>query len=225
MAASPSRSVRSFITSRSWLRPLFKTINSVRCRIWDELHGVDTCGEIALTSLDFQSLNKTQGLLYESHHPRVTRIALMALDIEHENYTFIDFGCGKGRVLLLASEFPFRRVLGLEFAPPLAETAEQNLRSYRSKTQRCHNISVRCMDVTDFQLPPEPEVLYFYNPFKDPVMQRVAQEIEWSMQRSPRDLLVLSTGQTAARDRAFGARRQFERLRRERYFDIYRHRA
>jgi SAM-dependent methyltransferase len=224
LANSVIKTVRSFVASKPWLYPLLQRINNVRCRMWDLRHGVDTCGQIFLTSLDFQSPNKHDALRYESHHPLLTRSALMVPNISHENYAFIDFGCGKGRVLLIASEFPYGKIIGLEFAPQLAEMARRNVRSYRSRTQRCGNISVICMDATDFQLPPEPEVLYFYNPFSEQLMRRVAHEIEQSLQRMPRDLWIILTGPTPSRDRTFGALRQFERLRREIYFDIYRYR-
>jgi SAM-dependent methyltransferase len=223
LAEVMSRNAKSLVGSRPWLYPILKSINNFRCRMWDVMHAVDTCGEVPLASLDFQSPNKGNGLQYASHHPLVTRPALAALDIDHRNYTFIDFGCGKGRVLLLASEFPYRRIVGLEFAPQLARTAQQNLQTYRTKTMKCHDISVICTDVADYRLPSEPEVLYFYNPFAPEVMQRVAQEITQSLQRSPRDVRLVLTGPLPSRDRTFHAFPHFERLRRERYFDLYRY--
>jgi hypothetical protein len=216
------RKVKSLVVGRPWLSPVLKSINNFRCKMWDVRHAVDTCGEVPLASLDFRSPNKGEGLEYMSHHPLVTKSALIALEIDHKNYTFIDYGCGKGRVILLASEFPYRRIVGLEFAPQLARTAQQNLQTYRSKTMKCHDISVICTDVAEYTLPIEPEVLYFYNPFGPAVMQRVAQEISQSLQRSPREVWLVLTGPPPSRDRTFQALPQFERLRREQYFDVYR---
>jgi SAM-dependent methyltransferase len=212
---------KSFIVTRPWLTPFFKTINDLRCKTWDLLHSTDTCGQIPLASLDFQSENKALGFEYHSVHPRITLSALATLGIKYENYTFIDFGCGKGRVLLLASEFPFRRVVGVEFAPSLAETARRNLERYRSQSQRCKRTEVICTDATKFRMPLEPEVLYFYSPFKGAVMDRVVQNIESSVESYPRDVLVLFAGLSSMRDRAFGGRCKFERVRREKYFDVY----
>ena len=214
----------SFVTRNAWLRRSLNAANNARCKTWDVLHGVDTCGEIPLSSYDFQSANKTHGLPYHSHHPRIIRSALAALECQHENYTFIDFGCGKGRVLLVASQFSFRRILGLEFAPPLAEIASRNLNSYRCATQKCCNLEVIFTDVTNFELPREPEVLYFYNPFTVKIMNDVVQNIRDSLQRFPRPLIVLFSGPMVTRDRGFAGQPQFERLRRERYFDIYQYR-
>lgn len=188
------------------------------------IHGVDTCGEIPLVDLNFESEFKTPGLEYQSHHPSIIRAGLRSLQIRHQNYTFVDFGCGKGRVLLVASEFPFRRIIGLEFAPPLVEIARRNLKKYRTSHQQCLEIEVITADATTYELPPEAHVLYFYSPFAPSTMDRVLQNIESSLQTFPRDVLVLFSGIFSMRDRAFGARREYELLHRGRYFDVYRHR-
>jgi SAM-dependent methyltransferase len=129
----------------------------------------------------------------------------MALDIRHEDYTFIDIGCGKGRVLLIASELPFRRIIGVEFAPSLAEIARQNLRHYRG-LQRCKDIEVITGDATEYEFPSGPQVLYFYSPFSPAVLDQVVRRVEDSFQRSPRDLLVMFSGVLPMRDRGFGSR-------------------
>jgi SAM-dependent methyltransferase len=222
---SLSGRVKSLVTSSVWLKPVLRTITDVRCRVWDVVHGVDTCGEIPLVKFDFQNKNKTPGLEYQSHHPKIIRAGIMALTIRHEDYTFVDFGCGKGRVLLVASEFPFRKIIGVEFVPPLAETAMQNLKRYRSSDAKCSAIEVVTGDAVEYELPPGPLLLYFFSPFSRPVMEQIVQNLERSIQVSPRDLLVLFTGVPAVRDSAFGSRPQYERLQRGRYIDIYRHRS
>ena len=207
--------------SKHRLGPLLKRINYLRCKAWDIRHGVDTCGEIPLTSLAFQNPNKSTGLEYQSHHPQITRNALNALDIPYDQYNFIDYGCGKGRVLLLASEFPFRKIVGLEFAPSLAQTAQRNLETYRGRTVKCRNIEVLPIDATTYDLPAEPAVLYFFSPFAGPVMDKVILNIEQSVEKCPRRLLVVFSGIFIMRDKAFGSRPTYQRLLRQPYFDLY----
>jgi len=216
--------VKSWLVSRPWLKPVFRTVGETRCKAWDLLHGVDTCGDVLLADLDFQSENKAPGLEYQSHHPRLLRTFLDELAVDYEKYAFVDFGCGKGRMLLVASEFPFSRIVGVEFAAPLAEIAKRNLATYRSKTQRCRDISVFAMDAVDYELPDQPEVLYFYSPFPPAVMEKVYQNIERSLQKHPREIFVIFSGLPGARERAFGCRSQYERLQRKPHFDIYRRR-
>ena len=206
-----------------WFAPILKKVNHVRCKSWDLVHGVETCGEIPLASLDFQSEHKNPGLEYQSHHPKILHQILSALEIKHERYNFIDCGCGKGRVLLVAAKFPFRRIVGVEFVPQLAEIAKRNLRNYRGSQTKCHDVTVLTMDATEYELPPEPGVVFFYSPFSGAVMEKVVGNIEGSLKRSPRELFVLFTGMQIMRERAFGSRPQYQLLKREKYFDVYRH--
>ena len=50
---------------------------------------------------------------------------------------FIDLGSGKGRTLLMASDYPLRKILGVELIPELNRVAQQNIRDYQSSTQQC----------------------------------------------------------------------------------------
>jgi SAM-dependent methyltransferase len=221
---SARQNLRSLAVSQGWLKPVLKGVGSARCRAWDLVHGVDTCGDIPLLNLNFKSEHKTPGLEYQSHHPAIIRAGLNLLNIRRQDYSFVDFGCGKGRVLLVASEFPFRRVIGLEFAPQLAEIARRNMKTYRPRNQQCLEVEVITADATLYQLAPEPQILYFYSPFAREVMDQVVRNIGQSLQESPRDLLVLFSGVLGMRDAAFGRRAEYERLQRDRYFDLYRHR-
>lgn len=210
--------------SQGWLKPLFRVVGDARCRAWDLIHGVDTCGDLPLANLSFESENKSPGLEYQSHHPAIIRNAFSSLKIRYQDFTLVDFGCGKGRVLLVASEFPFRRIVGLEFAPQLADIARTNIKNYRSLNRQCLEIEAITADATQYQLVREPQVLYFFSPFARQVLDQVVENIERSLQESPRELLVLFSGVLGMRDAAFGTRPAFQRLHRERYMDVYRYR-
>ena len=49
-------------------------------------------------------------------------------------FTFVDLGSGKGRTLLMASDYPFRRIIGVELLPSLHQIAQENLRQYKSES-------------------------------------------------------------------------------------------
>ena len=55
-------------------------------------------------------------------------------------FTFIDIGSGKGRALLMASQYPFRRILGIELLPELHRVAKENISKYKSDSQQCFAI-------------------------------------------------------------------------------------
>lgn len=108
-----------------------------------------------------------------------------------EDFTFLDLGSGKGRTLLMASDYPFRRIVGVELLPSLYRIAQQNLRDYKSELQRCFALESVCADATEYEIPDEPLVIYLFNPFPEAGLQRVVAKLEESVQVRPRDMYVL----------------------------------
>src|SRR6202167_3603941 len=86
--------------------------NYVNYRIQDEFdlqHGIETSKRVHLTDLKVESPNWIYSDGYWPTPPEVFQEAILSLRSEPEDLVFIDFGSGKGRVLLIASEFPFRK--------------------------------------------------------------------------------------------------------------------
>lgn len=106
-----------------------------------------------------------------------------------ENYTFIDLGCGKGRVLMLASRLPFREVIGIELNQQLAAIAERNVERWESLGEARCPIRVQAGDATEPPLPGTPTLLFLYNAFAEPLVCRLADNIARSNGSSVVDLI------------------------------------
>ena len=104
--------------------------------------------------------------------------ALRQTGVELHEFTFIDLGSGKGRTLLMASEYPFRRIVGVELLPSLHEIAKENLGKYKSETQKCFALEAVCGDATEFPFPDEPLVIFLFNPFGESGMRRVVAALD-----------------------------------------------
>jgi SAM-dependent methyltransferase len=111
--------------------------------------------------------------------------------LDFREFTFIDLGSGKGRTLLLASDYPFRRILGVELLPSLHQIAQENLKKYSSESQKCFALESICGNATDFPFPAEPTVLYLFNPFPESGLKRMIANLERSLQQNPRPTYVL----------------------------------
>lgn len=103
---------------------------------------------------------------------------------------FFDYGCGKGRALVIASMFPFRRVSGIELVPALQKCAEENLRR-TEKHRRCSEVEVVMGDATSYALPESVTLVFFWNPFIGSVLDAVIEQIHQSLVRKPRPLRIL----------------------------------
>ena len=106
------------------------------------------------------------------------------------DFTFIDLGSGKGRVLLMASEYPFKRIIGVEFMPELHRSAQNTISGFSSDRQQCRQIETARMDARDFQFPPEPLVVYLFNPFSEATFAQVLENLSWSVEQTPRPVYI-----------------------------------
>jgi SAM-dependent methyltransferase len=111
--------------------------------------------------------------------------------IDLPEFTFIDIGSGKGRALLMASQYPFRRILGVELLPELHRVAQENISKYKSDSQQCFAIDCVLADASEFDLPAEPTVLYLFNPLPESGLVRMIMNLEQSLREHPRPVFVL----------------------------------
>jgi len=128
---------------------------------------------------------------YQPTDPALFQEMVARVKIDFREFTFIDIGSGKGRVLLMAADYPFRRILGIELFPALNRVAQENIRNYKSDSQRCFTIETTCADACVFTFPPEPTVLYLFNPLPEPGLAEMLLNLEGSLQQHPRALFVL----------------------------------
>jgi Histone methylation protein DOT1 len=128
---------------------------------------------------------------YQPTEPALFQEMMASLPIEFDQFTFIDLGSGKGRTLLMASEYPFRKILGVELIAELHRAAEENIRDYRSPTQRCVQIESVITDAREFELPEEPLVLYLFNPLPERALSDALQRLGKSLVQTPRPVWIV----------------------------------
>jgi hypothetical protein len=158
---------------------------------FDRRFGVDTTESSLPDDLRIRSASKKWGVHYWPTPENQFRNMLQCVQADLRGYVFVDMGAGKGLGLLMASEYPFKKIIGVEYSEALAAIAQKNIAAYDSQTQQCQDLTCLCADAIDFRLPPEPTVLYFYNPFQAKVMDRVIKNIERSLRDQPRDLWII----------------------------------
>jgi hypothetical protein len=153
--------------------------------IWfDQRFGIDTLetiGDRSLPAVPF-------GTPYQPTKIARLKNIFRELRINFGDYVFLDLGSGKGRALLIASEFRFKRIIGVEVLSELHLISEKNIRAYRSTTQKCGAIESKCCDAALYQMPPENMVLFLSNPFEHPIVSRVLTNLRKSLQSHPREV-------------------------------------
>ena len=110
---------------------------------------------------------------------------------DFDDFVFIDLGSGKGRTLLMASDYPFRRIVGVELLPALHQIAQENMNKYHGENQKCFALESVCADAVQFAFPVEPTALYLFHPLPESGLRRVIDNLERSLQMRPRLVYVL----------------------------------
>ncbi|MDQ6436949.1 class I SAM-dependent methyltransferase [Mesorhizobium sp. LHD-90] len=160
-------------------------------RKWDRDHNVDTAGSIQLAGLQVVGPHRDQGNECLCTSPKTFDFIMRSLPADLSDCTFIDIGAGKSRTLLLASRYPFAKVVGVEFAHELVEIAKRNVETFRDPAQKCRNIEVVEADAAAYEFPKTPLVVYFYNPFSKQVFDIVIQNLVASLRETDRDCHVV----------------------------------
>ncbi|MCE7032696.1 class I SAM-dependent methyltransferase [Lysobacter sp. GX 14042] len=118
------------------------------------------------------------------------RLIRAARPFDPEQYTFIDYGAGKGRALVLASGLGFRRVVGIELFDSLCRHARRNLDAVAARDPAAARIELLCMDAALYRPPAGDLFCYFYNPFDDVVMRQVLAHLEAADASAARRILI-----------------------------------
>lgn len=157
-------------------------------RRFDRIHNVDTCGILFNDDLTVVGNNRASGLEYEATPVRALDGMLAQIGTEFSEFTFVDYGCGKGRTLLLASLHSFRRIRGVEFVKELQEIAARNIEHFDPPGRKCHDVEAILQDGAEYQIPDDNCVFYFYFPFREDVFRVVVNNIVSSYRRRPRKM-------------------------------------
>jgi predicted RNA methylase len=157
----------------------------------DHVLGIETTRVVEVGALHIESNNVQHAVRYQASEVELARSSLADCQIDYSEYSFIDYGCGKGRVLFLAAQHPFREIIGVEFSPELHKIALANLEAARPKIDPHGRLRVVLCDAANFQPPASPLVCYLYNPFGEPVVKAVVQNLEHSLEQTPRPVSII----------------------------------
>lgn len=169
-------------------------------RAFDGGSGTDTGGIQRLHNLTINSSNARFGTSHIASDPIEFSVAIRLIDIPINDFTFIDLGSGKGRGLMLALDFPFKRVLGIEFAQELHDISCANVASLATTDHRASLIEPILGDASKFALPAEPLVLFLFHPFDSPIMKAVARHALASWKATFRPIRVVYVNPVYLRD-------------------------
>jgi len=160
-------------------------------RLFDEKNSVQTSGKTLLAELTIDEFSSDQSMWYEPAPINVVPNVLRNLRESYENFTFVDLGSGRGRAVLQASHFDFKKIVGVEFAKELHRHAVENLRRYQNNKQRCQDVELLCVDVRDYEFPDTDMVVFIFDSFKVDLLRHVVGMLKASFYIRPRKIYLV----------------------------------
>lgn len=170
-------------------RLLLRPSKSEPAHPFDRAYGVDTSGLYYRDRLPTGHPHDQHSEGYYGTAPSLFQGALvhwqgtLPAGARLEDYTFVDLGSGMGRVVLIASQYRFRQVRGIELNAALARIAQANLRRWiQARRAACRDVRVESADVLGPELTSilnagPPVVLFLFNSFGAEVLQPLLDKI------------------------------------------------
>ena len=146
---------------------------------------------VPLSGLTIRGNHREHGHGYRPSPCRLVEWTIGAIDYDLSRLTFVDHGAGKGRVLLLASQFPFHAVGGVEFAEELHDDATMNIAQFPRSRMKCRNVECVLDDASALGPPEGETVHYFFDPFSREMFAEVLNNIVVSYRKKPRRLYLI----------------------------------
>ena len=163
-----------------------------RIHPFDREFRTDTSGFLAVDDLAPASLK----FPYAGSQPSIVRRILETIP-EPKTYEFVDLGCGKGRPSLIASEFPFRALRGIELAPSLVGIAKRNAQVWAQRFPSRQPIEFTHGDALCFE-PVGRTVVFNYNGFPQELFSQIVANFERRIETGLAELFVVYYNPVAA---------------------------
>jgi SAM-dependent methyltransferase len=144
---------------------------------FDREYGIDTSGFASVAAIQPDAATGRIMECYAGSQPGIVRRVLASLPDKSE-HTFVDLGCGKGRVLVVASELNFKEVVGIDVSDALLARARANVAVIRARYPG--RSPIRLVRGNAFKFMPESDrlVFYLYNPFGREGVEELVEALE-----------------------------------------------
>jgi len=152
---------------------------------FDWRYGTDTIRRVEISSLEISSANKANADQYGATKTGPFMGLIRQLAVPRES-VFVDIGSGKGKVLLVAAQCGFRKIVGIEFSPELCRLARANIALFEKKRPLHSPIEIVECDAARYRFRPDENVFFLYDPFNASVLEQVMENIRVSLEEAPR---------------------------------------
>jgi len=159
-------------------------------RRYDSHESISTSPVTELEKLTIESANRTDGVHHEATPRLVLNWMYEVLPSDLKGWCFIDYGAGRGRVLIEAAQRPYSKVIGVEFAKELWAIANHNFKALPEHIRQTTNVEILHDDAARIDIPHLPSINFLFNPFQSQTLRKVLTRIMESYTENPRPIIL-----------------------------------
>lgn len=178
-----------YFIARNW------NIKLAAFTVYHEIKGekkyhLDTIEIDDLKSEKIESSNLPHASIYQGTNYFLIEAAFAYLKTQKANQQLVDFGSGKGRIMVVAAHYGFKNITGVDFSPSLCREAENNIEKIKPLFPTT-NFKIICSDAANYSIENDTNVFFFFNPFDEVVMLQVVRKILTSLKKNPRKVYIV----------------------------------
>ena len=156
----------------------------------EKKYKIDTVRIDNLQHQKIRSSNLKHASIYQGTNYFIIEKAFQFLKSENANHEIADFGCGKGRVLVVAAFYNFKKITGIDFAESLCREAELNIEKIKPLFPET-NFQIIYDDAVNYKIENETNVFFFFNPFDEVMMLQIVKNILSSLKKKSRKIYIV----------------------------------
>lgn len=147
-------------------------------KLRDKRFAVDTGGSIPIS---FKGAYQYSTIPYRMIDKILGKLELQSSDV------FVDLGCGKGRALCCAAQYPMKEILGVEVDEHLYQIAKENIERLKCRQTPVHVIHCPAQE-NDY---PHGTLFWLFKPFDLDTLKEVLSKIKKSVEANPRSVRIV----------------------------------
>tara|TARA_R110002049_G_scaffold309051_3_gene516231 strand:+ start:15760 stop:16443 length:684 start_codon:yes stop_codon:yes gene_type:complete len=178
------------IQNEGAIKTLIDSISYLYDHYYDVKYGIDTYSWVSKQDLTAEDAIAAHASCYQATKVLALRKLFKKLNIA-SGKILIDIGSGKGRILLVASEFGFKKVRGVELSSNLCSIAQKNITTYQNGVNTNTLFEVINIDATQYNFEDDEYVLFMFNPFDEFILKKVLTNLSLSIKRKKRPVLIV----------------------------------
>lgn len=146
---------------------------------------IENLEELDTLSTDYDNNHHYQGASYY-----VLSLLFDKMKTFSDLSSILDYGCGKGRVIVMAAYEGYKLVSGVDLARELIVQCQQNIERVR-QDYPATKFEVHFADATSYSAIDEINHFFFFNPFGRSILIPVIEQIKRSAKRNPREIHII----------------------------------